>query len=580
MTLSKEQFDIIHAPLKSVSVIACAGSGKTSTAVRRLFRVREQLKMDRGYVALLSFSNVAVSTFRDEFRKHSESTLQKGVFSDRVVIETLDSFITSNILRPHSARVMKSTVTPFLLTGNEPFLENRQFKFWASPRSGNDYPISPRDIQNITFRCSEGAIKAFYNSNGNLFPINNWFEAMSKIASFGGYTHEFGKYWALNTLLDNEALLRALVQRYPHILIDEAQDIDVMHGLFLTVLSDEGVSISLIGDPNQAIYEFAGADGTYLKEFDKSKATSSLPLSKNYRSIQEIVSASSNLSGFKQHSSRAKKNKHTGIYYLLYSRGTERQLVETFVHAVEKNSLSILNSAVLVRSQDLKNKILGSDVSTGQGKTKLLAKATIKRDVDKDFFSAFTLILDCVTTLISDTPVDFKSRIMSGVENDIHHRIKKLIWTFVRCEATGLPSAYLKAKSEWHKLLKKRMATLLDEICEIAGCSKVERLGNKLASTKLPETALFSGELRMSEFDRRMRVDTVHQSKGESLDGVMYVATSAQAKQLIEGTSSELGRIGYVALTRARELFVLAIPENSSAALIHELESNGFQLYE
>lgn len=63
MKLSKEQIDIIEAPLGPIAVTACAGSGKTATAIRRLIAIRQKMQNSRGRVVLLSFSNVAVNTF-------------------------------------------------------------------------------------------------------------------------------------------------------------------------------------------------------------------------------------------------------------------------------------------------------------------------------------------------------------------------------------------------------------------------------------------------------------------------------------------------------------------------------------
>lgn len=61
-------------------------------------------------------------------------------------------------------------------------------------------------------------------------------------------------------------------------------------------------------------------------------------------------------------------------------------------------------------------------------------------------------------------------------------------------------------------------------------------------------------------FKRTIRVDTVHQVKGESLDAVLYISTEKEhLKEMINGTKKELGRIGYVALTRAKNLFVIGI---------------------
>lgn len=115
-----EQKAIIEADSVSVAVVACPGSGKTTTAVRRLAELRSRLGTSRGYVALLSYSNVAVNTFRTEYQN---LTGRLGD-DDRVVIQTVDSFITTYLLRPHGARIMKCNRAPFLVFGNEPFMAN------------------------------------------------------------------------------------------------------------------------------------------------------------------------------------------------------------------------------------------------------------------------------------------------------------------------------------------------------------------------------------------------------------------------------------------------------------------------
>jgi superfamily I DNA/RNA helicase len=121
--LSQEQEAIVNLPLQPVAVIACAGSGKTKTAVRRLAAMRGLHRDDHSLVALLSFSNVAVDTFRGEY-----AASLRGQKSTRrafaVEIDTMDGFITTNVLRPHGHRTMKCSRTPYLVDGREPFLHS------------------------------------------------------------------------------------------------------------------------------------------------------------------------------------------------------------------------------------------------------------------------------------------------------------------------------------------------------------------------------------------------------------------------------------------------------------------------
>ena len=60
---------------------------------------------------------------------------------------------------------------------------------------------------------------------------------------------------------------------------------------------------------------------------------------------------------------------------------------------------------------------------------------------------------------------------------------------------------------------------------------------------------------------KNIRIDTVHQVKGKSLDAVLYMPTEKKhLRDMMNGTETELGRIGYVALTRAKNFFVIGIP--------------------
>ena len=74
-----------------------------------------------------------------------------------------------------------------------------------------------------------------------------------------------------------------------------------------------------------------------------------------------------------------------------------------------------------------------------------------------------------------------------------------------------------------------------------------------------------------------IRVDTVHQAKGESLDAVLYLAEKAHIDKMLEGVDSEDGRIGYVALTRVKDFFVLGVPEKNINKLKPSLENIGFK---
>jgi hypothetical protein len=74
-----------------------------------------------------------------------------------------------------------------------------------------------------------------------------------------------------------------------------------------------------------------------------------------------------------------------------------------------------------------------------------------------------------------------------------------------------------------------------------------------------------------------LRIHTFHKVKGETLDAVLWLAEKDHAEALLAGTDSDLGRIGYVAVTRNRNLIWLGVPSAALDILRPSLLSRGFK---
>lgn len=574
--LSAEQLAIIDAPLEPMSVVACAGSGKTRTAVRRLAEIRKRLGDHRGRVALLSFSNVAVDTFRQGYQSLVRD-LSPGAGRDRVEIDTLDGFITSNVLRPHGHRTMGCEQTPFLIAGTEPFLRNQDLRFWVQSSATEVFPVRPVDMRKVVVNLQAGAALFHYQQHNGLLPINNGPTVAARLAEVGAYTHNLGRYWCYRALLAQPGVLRALVRRYPHILIDEAQDIGTLHQAILEQLIKAGAQISLIGDPHQGIYEFAGANGAFLTEYGQRLGVNGYVLTRNYRSVPEILTLANKLSIRTDIAERDAPDTPHGAYFIAYKNAEREQLITAFHAAVVSAGLKTESAAVLCRGRDLADKLAGNDAPAGQGIVKVFAQATILRDGQQDYLGAFKLVAAGIVGLLAEPPQGLIARITQPARYPEMKPLRRLIWRFTRNPDTGLPAAGLTADTQWHPLLLVRTKALLAVLDQEFGLKVADNLGNKLAKKALPSVPLMIGGDLAAEKDARIRVDTVHQAKGESLDAVLYLATKEHVSALLAGVCSELGRIGYVAATRARNLLWLGVPSNALAELRPALLARGFQ---
>ena len=97
-------------------------------------------------------------------------------------------------------------------------------------------------------------------------------------------------YLSLRVLLENNTLRHAYQSRFEFVLVDEFQDLNQAQLLLLQVLSLPENNVFAVGDDDQMIYGFRGAEVKHIIEFDKRfPVSSSHVLNTNYRSSRMIV---------------------------------------------------------------------------------------------------------------------------------------------------------------------------------------------------------------------------------------------------------------------------------------------------
>jgi len=561
-TATDEQRDVIEAPLGALCVTACPGSGKTATAVRRLAHVRQLLGKSRGRVLLLSYSNTAVETF---YKQYQQLVCATSDLSDHIAIETVDSFLTKYILRPHAGRVMGCTRQPFLVQGSEPFLNN--YRVWDGQR--------PREVRYLSIGI-DGYFKFELRKKSFVTPVDaaTAEAAILKLGKVGAYTHEIGRYWALQTVLAEERLLSALSRRFPEIIVDEAQDIGSLHAVFLTGLAEAGSSLSLVGDPYQAIYEFAGADGAYLRDFAQANSVRPLPLSQNRRSLQCIVDVANRLAGTRMHPSRQAASAGSGAYYIKYDPKDLPGAAEIFDSILAASKLDREAAAILCRGRPYVSALNGASGDSGTGGTAAFCDAAVCRDARGDIGHAFEYATSGVLKLLG--------KCRNSLGNEIHAGstaegilLRRLIWAYLRDRERGLPSAELRALSQWHPRLKKSVQALLSRIEAETDLMRSDTWTSNVTKKNLLDEPICRASL-MGPRSLKVRATTVHQAKGESIRAVLYLAQPKDLRALLEGPIHEEGRVGYVAITRAEDLIVLGIPTSTVGSTVKAVEAKGF----
>jgi hypothetical protein len=270
-------------------------------------------------------------------------------------------------------------------------------------------------------------------------------ELIARLGKTGAYTHDLGRYWAYRALKERPELLKVIVRRYPHILIDEAQDIGSVHQAILELLIAAGSCVTLIGDPNQGIYEFAGADGSFLREYHQRVGVMPYSLKRNFRSVPNIVSIANSLCGRNDVAERAAPRTHHGAFFIEYKRDAHAQLLTAFQSALMVAGADIKRSAVLCRGRGLAQQVRGDEAPPGQGAVKQFAAAAVLRDRKKDFLAALQLVAIAVVALLDKPPPGLVSHITQPARFPERRALRREIWAFTRDPVAGVTFRHIGA---------------------------------------------------------------------------------------------------------------------------------------
>jgi len=383
-------------------------------------------------------------------------------------------------------------------------------------------------------------------------------------------------YWALK-ILKIPQIRDAIVKRFPEIIVDEAQDTSETQVGIIRILEDAGCTIALIGDLDQAIYSFNGARPDLFQEFENE--WKSLPLSANFRSSQYICNATYLFSGLSKPAEAAGRDKDFPIEPLIikYTIGQENSLIEIFRSLLDKYSIEPGNSAILTRTHDMVTKISGrTSIDWPRGVT-FLSKcfaiaATYRDESDLMISEAHQKIMWALLRLCFNTG-------SYGPNNEAIHEIgyrqwRRESWKLLQ----NLPSSDTPL-SEWGVKTKPIIEKFISELgwqCNVTLSMTFKRCNDPTATNQV------SRFVNLPVDSQNQIITVIHQAKGKSYDAVIVVCGPNRGRRRADleqwlnprqENEKDERRVGYVAMTRARKLLILAVPNNASEDLLNKLNS-------
>lgn len=274
----------------AVLVLAGAGTGKTRVLTTRLVHLMRTNKAFPGQILSVTFTNKAAQEM-----KHRVSSLMGGAPVEGWWLGTFHA-LAARMLRRHAELVGLSSSFTILDQDDQVRLikqlmeaQNIDTKKWApkdvAGRIGSwkDKGFAPEDIS----QAEAGDL-----ANGKIHLIYTQYQQRLKTlnaADFGDLLLHM-----IRILRDpkNAEVLSDYHRRFKYVLVDEYQDTNVAQYLWLRLLAKGSGNICCVGDDDQSIYGWRGAEVENILRFDKDfPGATIIRLEENYRSTGHILSA-------------------------------------------------------------------------------------------------------------------------------------------------------------------------------------------------------------------------------------------------------------------------------------------------
>ena len=333
----------IHGPLL---VVAGAGSGKTRIITYRIAHLIESGIQPHSILGV-TFTNKAA----DEMRKRVQ-----GLVNRSPLISTFHSFCALLLRKEiHHLGYSRNYViydevdsrnlVKQILGGDEVFAAFSPKEIATSISYAKNRGITPRQYAAKARTTAEKLIARSYD------------EYQRRLKENGAVDFDDLLILAVELLEKFPEVLQRYQDRYRYILVDEYQDTNRLQYRLIYLLAQKHKNICAVGDPDQSIYQWRGADITNILNFERDfPGATVITLEQNYRSTGLILEAANNVI---KHNKERKEKKlwseleegHKPVYYLAEDDRLETEFVANTVYELHmRDNIPYRDIAVFYRT--------------------------------------------------------------------------------------------------------------------------------------------------------------------------------------------------------------------------------------
>jgi DNA helicase-2/ATP-dependent DNA helicase PcrA len=596
--LNPEQRAAVELPARSALILAGAGSGKT-----RVLTTRIAYLISAGQV---SPHGILAVTFTNKAAKEMVTRL-----SAMLPINTRGMWIgtfhglCNRMLRAHYREANLPQTFQILDSGDQLSAIKRLMK----AMSVDDEKYPPREMQNFISGSKEQGLRAHEVEAYDPY-------TRRKVEVFAEYDAQCQREGVVDfselllrcyeLLTRNQALREHYQERFKHILVDEFQDTNPLQYRWLKLLAGQNNALFAVGDDDQSIYAFRGANVGNMQELLRDfHVESVIKLEQNYRSHGNILDAANAL--ISNNRNRLGKNLWTsesgGEQLRVYEAETdvdEAKFIVEEIQQLNREGVHLTEMALLYRSNAQSRVLEHALVSAGlsyrvYGGLRFFERQEIKHTMaylrlmeNTDDDNALLRIINFPTRGIGARSIEQlqeAARMNSTTLWDAAARAGGKVTAFVglieslRSATKGLPLPEIVEHVLQHSGLvdqyknetgaKKREAEErlenLNELINAATLFVHENEDDSLTAF-LTHASLESGEHQAGDSDDALHLMTVHAAKGLEFHTVFITGLEEdlfphQNSQNVDGGLDEERRLMYVAITRARRRLYLTFAQ-------------------
>ena len=387
INLNKNQKEAVINPEGPCLIVAGAGSGKTKVLTTRVVHIIKEKKAWPNQILCVTFTNKAAR----EMQNRIANSLNEKVSS----LPWLGTFhsVSAKLLRRHAEAVGLSS--RFTIIDQEDQL--RLIKNICKAENIDVKKISPQFVLAFINQWKNKGLlpnKVFSKRKVPLekaiLNVYKFYQERLRILN----SCDFGDLILLCVTMfeNNPDILELYLNNFKYILVDEYQDSNYIQSKWLNLLAKRKNNICCVGDDDQSIYSWRGAEIKNFLDFNKTyKNTKIIKLEQNYRSTQNILSAASGL--IAKNNDRIGKKLWTDskdgelVKLSCYKNGREEAIgVSDIIEKKLKKKYPLNNISILVRAifqtREFEERFL--KIGMGYrviGGTKFYARAEIKDSV-------------------------------------------------------------------------------------------------------------------------------------------------------------------------------------------------------